>query len=437
MARKIALKCANSALAREAARKARDLARRKGALEVSNLPGKLADCSERDPALSELYLVEGESAGGSAKQGRDRRYQAILPLKGKILNVEKARFDKMLGHEEIRVLITALGAGIGENGFDVNKVRYHKIIIMTDADVDGAHIRTLLLTFFYRHMPAIIEHGYLYLAQPPLYKFKKGQEEQYIKNEPDMEKTLLKLGQRDLVLRAGEESVKGERLLVLLQHLGAIERDLQRLARRGYDPDLMRALVRTGFLEETPLRSREELERAVNAASAFLDGYLRHVTLVDARVEEDEEHSALRMVCVIDNRGNKSTCTIDTDLLRGPEFRGIRAVTEEIAGIAPPPWTAVQGAAETPVRGGEELIGHVLGQGRKGMSIQRYKGLGEMNPNQLWETTMDPAARTLLQVAVEDAVAADEMFTVLMGDQVEPRRQFIEANARDVKNLDV
>jgi DNA gyrase subunit B len=437
VARKIVLKCANSAIAREAARKARDLARRKGALEVSNLPGKLADCSERDPALSELYLVEGESAGGSAKQGRDRRYQAILPLKGKILNVEKARFDRMLGHEEIRVLITALGAGIGAEDFNPEKIRYHKIIIMTDADVDGAHIRTLLLTFFYRHMPAVIERKYLYLAQPPLFKYKKGQEEQYVKNEQEMEKILLKLGQRDLVLRAGAETVKGERLIALLQQFGTIERSLQRLKRRGYDPDLMRALVRTGFLDESPLRKKGTLEKAINGASAFLDRYLKHVTLVDARLEEDEEHNAFRVVCEVDNRGNKSSCTISTELLRGPEFREIRTVLEALPALGESPWTVTQGGVESTVRGGEELIEHVLAAGRKGMSIQRYKGLGEMNPGQLWETTMNPAGRTLLQVAVEDAVEADQMFTVLMGDQVEPRRQFIEAHALDVKNLDV
>jgi len=437
VARKIALKCANSALAREAARKARDLARRKGALEVSNLPGKLADCSERDPALAELYLVEGESAGGSAKQGRDRRYQAILPLKGKILNVEKARFDRMLGHEEIRVLITALGAGIGETEFDVNRVRYHKIIIMTDADVDGAHIRTLLLTFFFRHMPALIERGYLYLAQPPLFKIKKGQDERYVKNEGEMEAHLLKLGAKDLTVRMGAEAVRGERLLGVLGQFGTVERAIRRLARRGYDAEFVRALVRTGFVDEAPLRERALLEAALNRVAAFLTEYYQHVSLVDARTEEDEEHSVLRAVCEVDNRGNKSSCVVDTELLRSPELRELRAAARGLAGLAAFPWTAVQNGSQAELRGGEELIDHVLAQGRKGMSIQRYKGLGEMNPGQLWETTMNPEARTLLQVAVEDAVEADQMFTVLMGDQVEPRRQFIEANARDVKNLDI
>jgi DNA gyrase subunit B len=437
VAKKITLKCASSALAREAARKARDLARRKGALEVSNLPGKLADCSERDPALSELFLVEGESAGGSAKQGRDRRYQAILPLRGKILNVEKARFDRMLGHEEIRVLITALGAGIGAEDFNPDKMRYHKIVIMTDADVDGAHIRTLLLTFFFRHMPAIIERGYLYLAQPPLFKMKKGQEEQYVKDEPEMEKIILRLGSKDLALRAGGETITGSKLQALLAQFGQVERTIVRLRRRGWDPELVRALMRTGFFDEELLKKKGPLEKALNRVAAFLESYYQHVSIADARYEEDEEHGVHRVVCEIDNRGSKGTSVISPELLRSPEMREIRAAVEALAPLGEPPWTLVQGGVETPVRGGEELIERVQALGRKGLSLQRYKGLGEMNPSQLWETTMDPMARTLLKVAVEDAVEADQMFTVLMGDQVEPRRQFIEDNALDVKNLDV
>jgi len=436
IAKKITLKCASSAIAREAARKARDLARRKGALEVSNLPGKLADCSERDPALSELFLVEGESAGGSAKQGRDRRFQAILPLRGKILNVEKARFDRMLGHEEIRVLITALGAGIGAEDFNPDKMRYHKIVIMTDADVDGAHIRTLLLTFFFRHMPAILERGYLYLAQPPLFKMKKGQEEQYVKNEQEMEKIILRLGSKDLTLRAGGETIGGAKLQALLAHFGQIERAIARLRRRGFDPELVRALMRTGFFDEELLRKRAPLEKALGKVGAFLERYYRHVLLADARIEEDEEHGAHRVTCVMDNRGSKCSCVIDTGLLRSPEMREIRAAAA-LAPLGEPPWTVAQGGSESAVRGGEELIEFVQALGRKGLSLQRYKGLGEMNPAQLWETTMDPARRTLLKVAVEDAVEADQMFTVLMGDQVEPRRQFIEENALEVKNLDV
>ncbi len=437
IAKKIAIKCASSAMAREAARKARDLARRKGALEVSNLPGKLADCSERDPALSELFLVEGESAGGSAKQGRDRRYQAILPLKGKILNVEKARFDRMLGHEEIRALITALGAGIGVEDFNPDKMRYHKIVIMTDADVDGAHIRTLLLTFFFRHMPAIIERGYLYLAQPPLFKMKKGQQEEYVKNEPEMEKIILRLGSKDLTLKAGAETLTGVRLQALLVQLGQVERTIARLRRRGWDPELVRALVRTGFYEESLLNDRAALEAAVEKLGAFLKSYYQHVTLSSSRFDEDEEHGSFRVTCEVDNRGSMSACVIGTELLRSPEMREIRAAGVAMSALGDPPWTVVQGGTETTVRGGEQLIEHVQALGRKGLSLQRYKGLGEMNPSQLWETTMDPTARTLLKVAVEDAVEADQIFTVLMGDQVEPRRQFIENNALDVKNLDV
>ncbi len=437
VAKKITLKCASSALAREAARKARDLARRKGALEVSNLPGKLADCSERDPALSELFLVEGESAGGSAKQGRDRRYQAILPLKGKILNVEKARFDRMLGHEEIRALITALGAGIGVEEFNPDKIRYHKIVIMTDADVDGAHIRTLLLTFFFRHMPAILERGFLYLAQPPLFKMKKGQEEQYVKNEPEMEKIILRLGSKDLSLRAGGESYAGAKLQGLLAQFGAIERSIARLRRRGFDPELVRALMRTGFFDEELLKEKAPLEKALNRVGDFLVAYYQHVSLADARYEEDEEHGVHRVICEIDNRGSKGTSVIGPELLRSPELRDIRAAAAATGALGEPPWILVQGAAETSVRGGEDLIEQVQALGRKGLSLQRYKGLGEMNPEQLWETTMNPATRTLLKVAVEDAVEADQMFTVLMGDQVEPRRQFIEDNALEVKNLDV
>ncbi len=437
IAKKITLKCASSAIARESARKARDLARRKGALEVSNLPGKLSDCSERDPALSELFLVEGESAGGSAKQGRDRRYQAILPLKGKILNVEKARFDRMLGHEEIRALITALGAGIGTEDFKPEKIRYHKIVIMTDADVDGAHIRTLLLTFFFRHMPAILERGYLYLAQPPLFKMKKGQEERYVKNEPEMEKIILRLGSKDLALKAGDETLSGVKLQALLTQLGQVERTISRLRRRGWDPELVRALMRTGFYDEELLKDKSVLEKAVGKLGAFLQGYYQHISLSATDIVEDEEHGTHRVVCEMDNRGSKGSCIIGTELLRSPEMRSIRAVAAAIAPLGDPPWTIVQGGVETAVRGGEQLIEHVQALGRKGLSLQRYKGLGEMNPDQLWETTMDPTKRTFLKVAVEDAVEADQMFTVLMGDKVEPRRQFIEDNALDVKNLDV
>jgi DNA gyrase subunit B len=286
-------------------------------------------------------------------------------------------------------------------------------------------------------MPAILEKGYLYLAQPPLFKMKKGQEEQYVKNEPEMEKIILRLGSKDLQLRAGGETYAGARLQGLLAQFGRIEAGLARLRRRGWDPELVRALARTGFFDEELLKKKAALEKAVNRAGAFLAGYYQHVTLADARLEEDEEHGVHRLVCEVDNRGSKGSCTVGTELLRSPEMREIRAATEALAALGEPPWTLVQGGAETPVRGGEGVIEQVQALGRKGLTLQRYKGLGEMNPDQLWETTMNPESRTLLKVAVEDAVAADEMFTVLMGDQVEPRRQFIENNALDVNNLDV
>ncbi len=435
--RRIVQKCANAAIAREAARKARDLARRKGALEITNLPGKLADCTERDPARSELYIVEGDSAGGSAKQGRDRRFQAILPIKGKILNVEKARLDKMLNSDEIRILITALGAGVGENDFNIEKIRYHKVIIMTDADVDGAHIRTLLLTFFFRQMRAAIERGYFYIAQPPLFRVKKGKDERYVKNERELEARLLELGQKELRLHAGNTVVKGPRFLTYLKQMVQMERNIQRLARMGYEPSLVRAMIRTSFLEKSLLREKRVLEEALNKINVFLSSYFRHITLVDARLEEDEEHNSHRVVCEMDKQGDRIRATIDTEMMKSPEFKENRALIKNLGDLGRPPYIISHNSERVELRGSEEVIDFVLKQGRKGLGIQRYKGLGEMNPSQLWETTMNPSTRSLLQVAVEDAVEADQMFTILMGDHVEPRRQFIEENALEVKNLDI
>ncbi len=437
IAKKITQKCVSAATARDAARKARDLARRKGALEVSNLPGKLADCSERDPALSEIYIVEGDSAGGSAKQGRDRRFQAILPLKGKILNVEKARFEKMLNSEEIRILITALGAGVGVDDFNIDKVRYHKIIIMTDADVDGAHIRTLLLTFFFRQMRELIERGYLYIAQPPLFRVKKGKEEQYVKNERELEEILLEIGNRNLTLEAGEKTIKGKTLLNFLKQMVRLEHNIQSLARKGYSHALIRALVRTGFVNTALLKNKEELEEQINRISAFLDDRFEHVRLVDATLADDEEHNTHRVICQIDDQGDMVRSVIDTELLKSPEIKAIRELSGSLGELGKEAFTLTHNGTESIIRGIDELIEYVLKEGRKGMYIQRYKGLGEMNPDQLWETTMDPAARTLLQVVVEDAVEAEHTFSTLMGDQVEPRRQFIEENALKVKNLDI
>jgi len=437
VAKRITQKCVYAATARDAARKARDLARRKGALEVSNLPGKLADCSERDPALSEIYIVEGDSAGGSAKQGRDRRYQAILPLKGKILNVEKARFDKMLNSEEIRILITALGAGVGKDDFNIDKLRYHKVIIMTDADVDGAHIRTLLLTFFFRQMKEAIEKGYLYIAQPPLFRVKKGKEEQYVKHEKELEEILLELGHKDLRLESAEGTVKGKKLLNFLRQMVRIERNIQNLARKGIHHALVRSLVRTGFIDKELLKNEAALEKQINKIGAFLAERYEHVDLVDARLGDDEEHNTHRVVCEIDDRGERVRSVIDTDLLKSPEIKAIRELSESLGDLGREAFVLAHNGSESKLRGIDELIDYVLKEGRKGMNIQRYKGLGEMNPDQLWETTMNPATRTLLQVAVEDAVEADQTFNTLMGDQVEPRRQFIEKNALQVKNLDI
>jgi DNA gyrase subunit B len=437
VAKKVTLKCVYAASARDAARKARDLARRKGALEVSNLPGKLADCSERDPALSELYIVEGDSAGGSAKQGRDRRFQAILPLKGKILNVEKARFDKMLNSEEIKILITALGAGVGKDDFNIDKIRYHRIIIMTDADVDGAHIRTLLLTFFFRQMREAVERGYLYVAQPPLFRVKKGKEEQYVKNESELEEILLQLGHKSIKIHCKDGDVQGKKLLAALKQMVLVERNIRRLARKGYDPYFIRAMRAMGLLEKDMLKNKAKLEKLVNKMSAYLEKNFEHVTLMDARFEQDEEHNSNRVVCEIDNRGNLEVNSIDTELMKSPEIKEIRELRENLSAVGAAPYTLSHNGDRASLRSGEEVIEYVLREGKKGMSINRYKGLGEMNPGQLWDTTMDPATRTLLRVDVEDAVEADQTFTTLMGDQVEPRRQFIEENALQVKNLDV
>lgn len=424
--RKIIEKALQAARARDAARKARELTRRKGALEDTGLPGKLADCSEKDPALSELFIVEGDSAGGSAKQGRDRRAQAILPLRGKILNVEKARFDKMLNSEEIRILITALGTGIGADDFDISKLRYHKVILMTDADVDGAHIRTLLLTFFYRQMLQLIEQGYLYIAQPPLFKVKKGKTDKYVQNEADMQNMLFELAADEIALPLKGKEVRGKELVPFLKRIVNFERLKEWFARRRKDPRILKFLLREGV--------NKALFKEKEALAGFLERLKSYIPDVDTgEIYEDEEHGGYG----VETKRRSSRLVLDTNLLLSPEFRELETLQNYIDDLGPPPYRVIQKDEEKEMSSTTEILSHVFAVARKGLSIQRYKGLGEMNPQQLWETTMDADKRTLLQVTIEDMVEAEEMFTTLMGDQVEPRKNFITKHALEARNIDI
>jgi len=431
VARRIVGKVIDAARAREAARKARDLVRRKGALDGSSLPGKLADCQERDPAQSELYIVEGESAGGSAKQGRDRRFQAILPLKGKILNVEKARFDKMLGSDEIKTMIAALGCGIGAEDFDLAKLRYHRIIIMTDADVDGSHIRTLLLTFFYRQLPKVIENGYVYIAQPPLFRVKRGKSETYIKDERELDSYLIRraVEARSVTVAGAPAPIAGADLEKLLHKTIARQKLLQVVERRGHPREIVEALVAAGADREY-FGDKDKLESLARA----LTTPTRTVA-----VQRDEEHN--RYSLHVDDRSNgyPRHHEIGVDFVTAGEYRTLLATSRELPSLREVvvSSTGDDAAADVRLKSLDDLVDYFIAAGKKGVAINRYKGLGEMNPEQLWETTMDPQARTLLQVRAEDHTEADQMFTTLMGDQVEPRRKFIEDNALDVKNLDV
>ncbi len=436
MGRKVGAKIVEAARARIAARHARNLVRRKSALEIGSLPGKLADCQEKDPAQSELYIVEGESAGGSAKQGRDRRNQAILPLKGKILNVEKARFDKMLSSEEIRVLITALGAGIGENDFDIEKLRYHHIIIMTDADVDGAHIRTLLLTFFYRQMPQIVERGYLYIAQPPLYKAKKGKAEKYLKDEAILESYLIELGVENVKVKAKRQEMSGKALEKLTQKLIQYDRVLHTMRRRS-DPRIIDALILATDLKVETLKNTDTLDRESDRLAAYLTAHHPEIKDFELEIEKDEEHSSNKLVYRTLYGGMPRQTVVGVELLQSPEIQELKAIRASIDDLGEGPYEVAQKDKTVPFKTLREVKDHILSAGREGQYIQRYKGLGEMNPEQLWQTTMNPETRTLLQVRVDDGVEADDIFTVLMGDQVEPRRDFIENNALNVRNLDV
>ncbi|RMF87468.1 MAG: DNA topoisomerase (ATP-hydrolyzing) subunit B [Nitrospirae bacterium] len=428
VARAILTKAVSALEAREAARKARELTRRKSALEVSTLPGKLADCSERDPARAELFIVEGDSAGGSAKQGRDRHTQAILPLKGKILNVEKARFDKMLSSEEIRALITAIGTGVGRDEFDISKLRYHKIIIMTDADVDGAHITTLLLTFFYRQMTEIIERGHLFIAQPPLYKVKRGKEERYLQSEADLTEYLLTQAAERVRVRVDGRTLTQNRLVRILKAVGELRDAEQRYERRGIGHALLEGLLCKEVRRFLDFDDEAKLLKA-------LAGLRQRDPELALELAPDEEHGGHVIVV-----RNGLHVVIGREMVESPELHRLLALKEELDAVGDPPYRVERPRGEGEgelFETLEALADHVLAEGRKGLTIQRYKGLGEMNPEQLWETTMDPERRTLLQVRLEDTVAADDMFTILMGDVVEPRRAFIEEHALSVVNLDV
>ncbi len=436
--RRVAEKALNAARAREAARKARELTRRKGVLDSTSLPGKLADCQEKDPALSELFIVEGDSAGGSAKQGRDRKNQAILPLKGKILNVEKARFDKMLSSDEIKVLITAMGTGIGPEEFDIAKLRYHKIIIMTDADVDGAHIRTLLLTFFFRQMPQIIERGYLYIAQPPLFKVKRGKSERYIKDDSKMEDFLLDLAAEDVEFYVPEQEawLSGERLTALLKKLMQFEKNLDKFRRKRQDTVVLRAILLDKAFGKSTLKDEERLAAVTGALEKYIAAH-HPKTVFSSSVEKDEEHDAFRLRIETKWDGIHSVIPLDENFITSPEFRELQSLSPAILGLAGPPYRIKEKGEEKSFSDTGKLMQYFADLGKRGLSIQRYKGLGEMNPDQLWETTMTPEKRTLLQVTIEDSVKADEIFNILMGDAVEPRRAFIQRHALEVRNLDV
>jgi DNA gyrase subunit B len=432
IAKRMIGKCVEAARAREAARKARELTRRKGALDASNLPGKLADCSERNPEFSELFLVEGESAGGTAKQGRDRRFQAILPLKGKILNVEKARFDKMLSSQEIKTLITALGTGIGPEDFDASKVRYHKLIIMCDADVDGSHIRTLILTFFFRQMKEIIDRGYLYVAQPPLYKVAEGRKETYLKDEEQYHAFLVQRIQDNWELEVGDDSgrrLKGSRLASYLEHVEEFREQMEKLVSRGYPEDALRVALLQGLTDKKSLNDHERLYQIgqIIEASGFHG--------VD--VGRDEEHGTSFISFSSRRDGVEKKVRLDWDLVSTAEYRAMSRNKQGLEAMRTTGFTLQKGDTIEKVDSLDEVLETLYKGAKKGLSIQRYKGLGEMNSEQLWDTTMDPENRRLLQVKIEDEVGADDLFTVLMGDQVAPRREFIEQNALNVKNLDI
>jgi len=426
--RKIVSKAIDAARAREAARKARDLTRRKGALDSGGLPGKLSDCQEKDPERCELYLVEGESAGGTAKSGRDRKFQAILPLKGKILNVEKARYDKMLGHEEIRSMITAIGTGIGKDDFDPTHLRYHKVIIMTDADVDGSHIRTLLLTFFFRHMQELIKRGNIFIAQPPLYRIKKGKSEKYIKDDKEFTREILRRATENLVVEtAAKVRLEGADLRAFLMSLDEFQQIFRRLERRLRDARVVEIVSNVDYRIDSKVDFTEE-QNVTPVLQALRD------RKIEARMERDEEHYTW---AVIYHDPTNAERAIGGELANQPEYRRMRNMARLVAKYNQPPFTVIRESKSETQPGWRDLLDYVKAEGMREVSIQRYKGLGEMNSEQLWETTMNPDKRTLLKVNLEDLTETETIFSTLMGEDVESRRKFIEENALDVRNLDV
>jgi DNA gyrase subunit B len=428
VARRIIGKCIDAARAREAARKARELTRRKSAMDSGGLPGKLADCQERDPANCEIFIVEGESAGGSAKQGRDRRYQAILPLKGKILNVEKARYDKMLGHEEIRAIITALGTGIGKDDFDAGRLRYHKVILMTDADVDGSHIRTLLLTFFFRHMKELVERGHVYIAQPPLYRVKRGKTDRYIRDEREFSQELMRRATEDHVVKAkGGVSLEGAALTTFLLNVQEYDQIAVKLLRRLRERALVDLLASSDLEKKADFEDKKTLEKLLKAIE-------KAKIKMEAKIVYDEEHSLHELVL---GNGSGHSARINWALASMPDVKRLRTLSRAISAADKPPFTVARNGDKVNKENASQVLAFVLEDAKKDFTITRFKGLGEMNPEQLWATTMNAETRTLLKVKLEDVVEAEKMFTTLMGENVEERRKFIEENALDVQNLDV